>query len=413
MPHSSASPRLLIFVEDPGAANFVVPLLESFAAFNVTYRLLAQGNACRYLINRRVTFEAIPDRADASALLQAWQPDLIAIGTAENRDTWAWQLLEAARRAKVATVGLVDSAVNATHRFRGNTDRPLQFVPDALVVPDDATREAFIALGVDPKCMETCGHPNHDRIYAMAGAMKHDSEQTRVPRPGDEIRIVFLSELSDAVGGGVYSRDELYTLTGQGASDLRTHVVLDEFLQACEQVLPAARRVLRLHPKQAPSDLEIYLEQFHEVSSGGDPIDCVRRADLVVGMTTALLDEAALLGKPTLALVPRELEKNWNASVQWGATVAVWKRQDLLGQLQHFRSNGCLQHTSKRQLPPQGAVQRVTKALLGLATRNNHAAAFSPDQGRKGPREVRATTASSRLMSEITSPDWTRRRQAC
>jgi hypothetical protein len=57
------------------------------------------------------------------------------------------ELIAEARLAQILSVGVVDAFGNTDHRFRGRTDDPLAYMPDWLLVPDEWTKAAYVALG--------------------------------------------------------------------------------------------------------------------------------------------------------------------------------------------------------------------------------------------------------------------------
>ena len=62
--------------------------------------------------------------------------------------------------------------------------------------------------------------------------------------------------------------------------------------------------VLRLHPKNQTSDFEPYLPFFDQISQNTEPLGLIYFADIISGVETSLMTEAAILGKKTLSIVP-------------------------------------------------------------------------------------------------------------
>jgi predicted glycosyltransferase len=87
--------------------------------------------------------------------------------------------------------------------------------------------------------------------------------------------------------------------------------------------------ILRLHPKNTREEFACYLPEVDMVSQGGDPLDLVWISDLVLGLSSMLLMEAALVGRPTISIVPRECESEWSPSVTEGLTPCATTRNGL------------------------------------------------------------------------------------
>jgi hypothetical protein len=154
------------------------------------------------------------------------------------------------------------------------------------------------------------------------------------------LRVVFVAELSDGLDPGQYRRSDAYTLKGRGLSHSRTAVVAEELLDACAGLRDHGRLemtlVLRLHPKQGRDDLGPLCDEFDEVSAGGDPLEVVATADLVVGMSSMLLIQADDIGVPCLSVLPREAERAWLPEVASGSIPSVTTRASLSAEIRRL-----------------------------------------------------------------------------
>jgi hypothetical protein len=228
----------------------------------------------------------------------------------------------------------VDGFANAAFRFRGTGASPRAHGPDWLAVPDAPTAEAYVSLGWDPGRVGICGHPRWDEVRLSAKAMaardRRAMRQRLFPLCAPERPVVlFAAEISEGLDPGQYRRSPAYTLEGGPGSQGRTEIVLDEFLDAAAALRPEPYLVLRLHPKQGPDSLVAYRAAFDQISSGGDPLEILYASDAVVGMTSMLLQEAALLGRATLSIVPREEEKAWLPTIAMGITPCASRRPEV------------------------------------------------------------------------------------
>jgi hypothetical protein len=325
---------VLLFVEDPGAANYVGPLHRALVGRGWQCTLMTLGTATDFLGQQGVASVRVPATDSAAQILAQVQPRLVLVGTSENPDSIGLELVLAARRAGIVSVGMVDSATNADYRFRGRTGRPLAHAPDWLLLPDPYTRDKFVALGYSPNRIFVCGHPHYDRVRAvgkqLARRARADLRQAYFPGAGDrQTVLLFVTEISGGFNPAQYRRSPEYTLTGRGSSVERTAIVLEEFLDAAKELEPAPYLVLRLHPKENPHHYKQYLSEFHQVSKTEPGLEVVYTADLVVGMSSMLMVEAALLGRPTLAILPRLVEKDWLLSARMGITPCVTRRDQL------------------------------------------------------------------------------------
>ena len=366
---------ILIYVEDPGAANFVASLPAALEKHGWQIRLLAEGFAYQYLLERGVHPELFSKSLIlARELLTRLNPSLVIVGTSENPETFAFDLITAARPLGIMTLGVVDAFGNADYRFRGHTDNPLFYAPEWIAVPDQWTKEAYLDLGYPVERLAVCGHPHYDYVLDTAARLSQQDKQLLRDRifpfnHNNAPVIVFISEISTGLNPGKYRRLSDYTMTGSGTRTDRTEIVLEEFLEACALCKEKHYLVLRMHPKNTEEELAPFLKYFNQISQGELPLELLFAADLVVGMTSMLLMEAAIMGRPTLSIVPRDVEKISLPTVRFNITPCVTTREELRTVLPNLLGS-CKQASvpdSDRWLHP-GSRQRTVAFIESLLT---------------------------------------------
>ena len=353
--------KVLIHVEDPGAANWILPLLSALEARGVAVDLVAEGTAVDYLRTRGVTnFASQP----------SGRTDFVLVGTAENLASHALSLIDTARTRGVPCAAVVDQAANAEHRFRGTTEDPLRHFPDWLFLPDSATAERFAALGAARERCIIVGNPHHDRVVAIGQAFEREGRAAMRRRlfpqvPERQPIAVFVSEVGYIVNPETEIWQAANGFAGRGATRYRSAVILEEVLDACRTLVQRPYMALRLHPKNSPDEFVAYAKELDTVSEGGDPLALVYVADLVIGMTSALLEEAAILGRPTLAVLPRVEERTWLAMVADGRIPSVVSREQLRGALPALLGGG------EAHIRPAsaGAADRIAEFIVSTLPR--------------------------------------------
>lgn len=364
---SAARPRVLAYVEDPGAANMVLGLAAALAERGGDLALYAGGTAAGYLTGRG---EKVIGGSDAVSLTGV---SVVCTGTAEDPATPAFALLAEARHRGLATVVLVDGPANADRRLRGTTGDPLAHAPDWLMVPDDATVEAYKALGFPALHIRVCGHPSLDLVSAEKSTLVAQGRAAvrRACFPNlddDRPLILFLTELSDGLDPAKFRRAPDYTLAGRGSRDGRTEVVLEEVLDAAAAITPRPQVAVRLHPKTPRGLYAQYEGEIAAWSEGGMPYPALYAADLVIGLTTALLFEAAVLGCNVLSVVPRESEYGWLGSNARGLTPHVSTREELrTAMVRALADPPGFMPAWPVDAAPVGAAPRIAAILAALA----------------------------------------------
>lgn len=360
---------VLIYVEDPGAANYCADLPEALERRGWRVRLVAEGFALACLRSRGAPVEELAQSFTVQDVLDRTRPRLVVTGTSENLDTFGFELIAGARARGVTSAGVVDTAGNADYRFRGRTEEPLHHAPDWLAVPDSWTRDAYIALGYPAERIAVCGHPQYDRVLSVKERLDREDRRHReilFPGAGQNPVVVFAAEISGGLGHN-FHRSPDYTLEGRGGRDGRTDIVLEEFLDAVDLLKIKPYLVLRLHPKNTLEELAPYLPGFQKISRSEPPLELVYSSDLVVGMNSMLLMEAAIMGRPTLSIVPREAETKTLPTVRAGITPCVTKRRELRTVLPDLLQN-CFQPlpVDVSSLVSPGSLERTAAFLESL-----------------------------------------------
>lgn len=326
---------VLIFAEDPGAANYLIPLCEDLFENGRTVKVLATGIARQCFKARAVPFVDLQVFHEAEIVLDQFQPKILVVGTAGNPDTFSLPLIAAAKKKQIISVGVIDAFMNAASRFSGRTHDCAAYLPDWVLVPDECVKSEFTSLGVQADRVVVCGHPHYDYVSEQREAFLVEGVESirkrQVPkRQLGQKTLVFICEGSARVLANTACEFEEYVLCGRGIVKGRTEVVIEEFLDACIELEHRPYLILRLHPKDLAEDYSDYLHEFDQISQGGSALELVYASDIAVGATSMLLFEAAILGIPSLSIVPRECERQWLPSVRMGLTKCVTSK----GQLQ-------------------------------------------------------------------------------
>ena len=328
------NPTILTYVEDAGAANYltgVLPLLNqsgntvhTFAAATGLARLVAEGIRVK---------EVDEQQDDAATLIDGVRPTIIVVGTSENTESFGLKLVEVGRRKGITTVGLIDGAANAAWRFAGTTGNPLAFAPDWVLVPDESVRQEYVSMGLNKDRVVAVGHPHYDQVRLaetkLVAKDRTELKKRLFPNAGIRPVLTFVAEISTGLDPAQYLKNSTYSLRGRGVSQRRTDVVIEELLDSLALLEIPFYRVLRLHPKNTLDEFSPYLASFDQVSSSESAWETVFASDIVVGMSSHLLIESAILRRPTLSILPRAGEQKWLPTIAAGITPCLLTRESL------------------------------------------------------------------------------------
>jgi UDP-N-acetylglucosamine 2-epimerase len=165
--------------------------------------------------------------------------------------------------------------------------------------------------------------------------------------------IVFVSEVSTGLNTVQYKKNKSYDLQGRGKSILRTEIVMEEFLDAIKKVCrkDASRPflILRRHPKETSKELGKLNKEFDAISTTEDPIELVKQADLVVGMSSILLEDAYYAGCRVLCISPRAIEKTWLEITRKKMVFWTSRRESIVRYLKNTFRENCLKDNNSKQ----------------------------------------------------------------
>ena len=241
-----------------------------------------------------------------------------------------------------------------------------------ILVPDRVTHQRFVELGHAGERVHVCGNPHFDHVCTVARGLDQrglgEVRRAVVPGAPDDLPVVvFSAEVSDGPEPFRYYRDADYTLTGRGGSDRRTDIVLEEVLDALAGIEPRPYVVLRPHPKNLDDEFDAYAAEVGEISRAGSSTEAVFAADVVVGMTSMMLLEAALMGRPALSVLPRRREAEWLTSIAMGLTPAVFTRRELCRKLRTaIADSASWGATPAEEVIEFDALERMADVLAGL-----------------------------------------------
>ena len=362
---------VLMLAEDPGAVNFLAPLVSEFYKLKVRVYFFAHGAGAKQCDALNHIYEEVGSRS-ARCIFDEINPDLLVVGTSEDRNALGLQFIDLASERNVVSFGVIDGPMSAAYRFRGASMKALDHAPDYLLVPDAVSFHAYASLGFPKKKIIVVGHPIwdyvRDRYKELSITLKEEWRQKIYADFMPERKlVVFLVDLSTGLLPEEWRRSPEYTLTGRGESDLRTIIVLEEFLDVVANADDSICVALRLHPKVDLNDFEKFKPEVFDICQGGDAYPYLLAADLVVGMSTVLLTEAALLRRPTLSILPREIEKFWLPSIGLGVTPCVTHREDILPQISKLLQAARVEDEILNKSFPPGSAKRAVGTILGRA----------------------------------------------
>ena len=370
--------------QDVGGANALIPVIKELQrrsqvqvvviacrkAVQVFYREGIEHRAIESLTGLDQGFMDIARRV----LLQV-APDVLLLGT-----SWGASLdkvlVNIGHEQGVPSLAVLDMWSYYRERFADPASGELCF-PTKVAVMDQLAFEQAMQAGLPGSSLVITGQPYLDELVVRLQRpdLRRQAESLRRAWLGDvtqqeTARIVLFASEAFAQDFGPHTP---YYRGYTEVDALEGLVVAVQLVEdgTCHKIMI----VVKLHPEESPRSFRMGpLASQRSVRTVADQPawPCIFAADVIVGMTSMFLIEAALAGKPTISFQPGVVEKNSFIGSQIGLVPAVSSSQELANLLKSCLTEKHTVHNlgNEKTKPPLtlgGAASRIANLVLDLA----------------------------------------------
>ncbi len=295
--HTVPTTKSILFAAgDVGGARALIPVINEAVTRGHHATVLRNGYIAREAAPKWhwVSLSASNDIAEIDAALDDLTPDVVVFASSV-KDYAALALARRAQARGLKLLHVLDSW--SAYSSRMSTDGFPALSPDIYAVMDTLAADAAVADGVSRSSIRVTGQPD---LSSRVLAYSSDKKQ-RIKDIGQSKQILFVSEPA-AADHGSSAESKLY----RGYTEADVVQLLCEALQSSKDqfylsVLP--------HPREDAVQLEKIWEEHRGTLNGmvlqkSKAVIPVGNFDGVIGMSSILLYEAWLTGRPTLSLQP-------------------------------------------------------------------------------------------------------------
>lgn len=312
--------KIFLFAHDPGGGRAVAKVAEH----------LRTGDSCRLdlyaagpslNLYRMLGIKANPLEEDFHKTLVAASPDVLLTATSLSAPHDRFLIREASNLG-IPSLALIDHWSNYRLRFTGPEGT---FYPDVIGSIDSVMTEEMIADGVPPDLIVETGNPVFDDLIQISSPLGLKMRaRTRCDWGATEDDFVVLYA-SQPVAGYYGDNPENKKYLGY------TEFEVAEIIMNCLDELAVSSRPLHLifrpHPKEERGYYESALKKKRRfratIDRIGNHYESVLGADVVVGISSILLIEAAIMGRVAISVQPNligpEPLKSNISGLTWGA----------------------------------------------------------------------------------------------
>lgn len=367
--------KILLFARDPGAANVVVPLAEKLEKRGYEVKLFGKDAALsQYIRMGRVGTDislSVPriDMEECLKFLASEAPAFLITGTGSD-DFSEKYLWKAAENLSIPSFAILDHWFNYGVRFSPyrlvdltdyERDRRHPFLPSKILVMDDSVRADMARDGFDTDRLAVVGQPYFEYFREQAkhiGTVEMKLYRERMPLAPDEKLIAFFSEnITEPEKGDDLSR-YYWGYTERS--------VFCELLAVLKNIVSRAGQkvcvVVKPHPNETIDAFSSLIEEpassvrvliDREVS----PTLLSKAANLVCGMSSMVLVEAAILGLPVMSIQIGLSREDPFILSKRGITRSILSRDLLQERLEDFFAGRRMETVTFEM--PEGATERI------------------------------------------------------
>lgn len=297
--------KVLAVCNHPGGTRVLLPVIESFLdkkpdsffdlvlthssfpLFNLSIR-----NTHKTIVNEDVSPEDYEK-------LDLHEYAFVLAGTSISGNLER-SFVRKAREQGVPSFSVLDHWCEYHVRFQG-TDGHLNAVPDVIFVPDKIAKNDLLGIGIPEWQIVVTGHPAFDVAIKVAEDFSEIKRSKVLQRLGLKDAMNYVLFVSEPVEADHGSKDLGYSEFTLLDRTCRTLLQLE-----LETRLPL---IIKLHPREDTSKYDSVLREYNtlkiiSVKDEIDRFDLVLSAKLVLGITSLLLLEAALIGLPVYCIIP-------------------------------------------------------------------------------------------------------------
>jgi len=298
--------KILFVASDPGGSRALIPIIDACEERNLHPVVVDHGylgqevsdvvmkiNAQEY-----INYEYFKDSQSRHAY------SVLCFGTSLI-DKIPLRIVFNAKKIGIPTICILDNWMNYKHRLCLNGDNYIW--PDIYAVMDEYAKMKAIEEGIPEEIIKVTGHPALSSIINIhqeaRSADNSNNTQGRYKK-----NIVFVSEPVE--------HDNLNAINEKLKRNYTEKDVLKILYDKCKLLLDKLNISIFPHPREDINSLKSYVSEISgmadDVVIDGHNREIIDDADGVIGMTSILLYESWLKGKPTLSLQPGLVRNDLN-----------------------------------------------------------------------------------------------------
>ncbi|MDP4176909.1 MAG: hypothetical protein Q8900_01035 [Bacillota bacterium] len=313
--------KILLFSRDPGGANVVTPLINVLKEKEYEVKLFGKDYALnKYkqfgyggidILNylQQITLESITD------FLIHESPDFIITGTSADDFTEKY-LWKASEKLNIPCFAILDQWMSYGIRFSEftlaqieeyNFKKTHSYLPTKILVMDEYAKQQMMKEGIEDYKIEVTGQPYFDYLINKNNLICSDDilkYKKNIGCVDSDIIITFATEAITKT----YDEDD----KAQDHIGYTDKTILYEIYECINKISSECNKriiiIIRLHPKDEINNYSDFISKVGNknlqvlLDKNTDAMIAINASDIICGMSSMFLIEAAIIGKPIISV---------------------------------------------------------------------------------------------------------------
>jgi hypothetical protein len=295
--------RMFCIAGDAGGAAAIAPVIETAVQEHTCeVHVYAYRQALSVFSRRGIGHHALSEDtsiADLERMLLQTGAEIVLAATSVNGVDLELLCIQAAKRLKVPSLSVLDFWSNYAARFRAHGGDLV--VPDCVCVMDRRAATELACAGIPLGQISVSGQPAFDHLQNFknhSGARARVEVRRELRIPDNQLLLLFVSQpLADFYGDNTGGFGHL------GFTEHSTYRLLNCAVESISHE-QAFTVVIKTHPRERSTNWSLAESKTLVDPVPRSTLEFCFAADLVVGMNSVALVEAAIVGRPVLSLQP-------------------------------------------------------------------------------------------------------------
>jgi len=301
--------KIIFTAQDPGGFNALAPIIKKLKKdkrFNVS--VILAKHACLFAKKQNIEYLD----ADKTSF-NITGADLIITSTSFG-DSIEKKIVTLARAENIPTISIVDFWTDYVPSFSDPETGNFKYLPDYILALDEIMKKEMVSKGFPKEKIFVTGNPYFDSFSRTIG------------QKTDKNLVAFFSQ----------PFSEIYKNSDKDYKDCTKFnevQVFEDIVKAIERIDLDKRVVINFHPRSKKldkfdkiiKDSKLEIKKEKKLSNK----DLIKRAEIVAGINSVVLFEAAMMGKKVLSYQPNLKGQDLLISNRFGLSAPVYREEKL------------------------------------------------------------------------------------